>query len=379
LAEDSSALGPDAAISVDTQQFFDPGAADAPDAAVSIEAQQFLDSGAADSPDAAISPDAGQFPDTIAPDSRASDTADTGLECSANPARRPDIPSRQTVRFHFVSSSSDYLVTSGIECGAFVIDRLDGDGGVQALLLGMRAQCICECPVPPTPSVGSATALNQSAASVLSWNARELQPYQVCVECSARPPGAPSETHTFTSAAPVGPGPYRATFAVMNTLPATCSGQSADMRCGSQYGGYPSASNSWLCPDASRTLSVEFDLPASGDLDVTVVDTQTTNDASTGDVPIERANDVASPDAARDDKGIACGTTVCTPGQVCVIDDPCCYPVPNPNGGQPAPCPTYACKDIPAGCGEYPDCSCLGVCNGRCPEIMNGTVECMCQ
>jgi hypothetical protein len=271
-AEDGSALAPDAAISADAQAFLDTGVADSPDAAISADAEGSVDSDAADSPDAAISADAEQFLDAIAPDSRASDTGDTGLECVAYPEPLPDIASRQTVHFHFVSSSSDYLVTSGIECGAFVVDRLDSDGGAQALLLGMRAQCICECPVPPTPSVGSATALNQSAASVLSWDARELQPYQVCVDCGARGWfGASSYPYTFTWAAPVSSGRYRATFAVMNTLPATCLGQPADMRCGSQYGGYSYAS-SWLCPDASRTLSVEFDLPASGDLDVTLVD-----------------------------------------------------------------------------------------------------------
>ena len=263
-AEDSPALAPDAANFTDAEPF---GAADRP-----YFPDDLAEDGSALAPDAATYADAREFLDTVAPDSRVSDTRDAGPDCVLT--LQPDIPSRQSVRFQFVSSSSGYLITTGVQCGAFLIDRLDADGGPRAVQIGTYQVILCEGPAPSAPGVGAAVALNQAAVSVLSWDARELQPYQVCVDCAARGwPGMPSYAVTLTSSAPVGPGRYRATFAVLDTLPSWCRGDSGEYTCGWYYPGAYGTYVPWgLCPGFSRTLSVEFELPASGDLDVTVVD-----------------------------------------------------------------------------------------------------------
>ena len=75
---------------------------------------------------------------------------------------------------------------------------------------------------------------------------------------------------------PVGPGRYRATFALVRAVPAGRPGfvscqENADhtIFCGLMGCGGPPPQRRRLCePDTAR---VEFDLPASGDIDVDIV------------------------------------------------------------------------------------------------------------
>ena len=273
--QDAAARGqPDVALAIgpDTEVASQPDAPEAGQADESTVADSALpDSSAEQSSilglDAAVQADAPESLDAGPPDSQSDTVRDTEAECPAWPALRPGIPSRQRVSFHFVSSSPAYLVTDGLQCGPFAIARIDAEAGPQSVLLVMPAVCICECPRPAAPGVSSLIPLNQSSATVLSWDATELQPYQFCVDCGARG-GYGVFTFTYASSAPVGPGRYRATFSVMDVLPPNCHADPGGARCDTQYDFSPP---SVYCPVA-RTLSVEFELPPSGDLDVTVVD-----------------------------------------------------------------------------------------------------------
>jgi hypothetical protein len=206
-------------------------------------------------------------------DAAAGDALDSGPACVANPPAPPDTPSRQTVRFHFASRSSGFLVSRGYECSPITVARY-AETGATSLTLDLLTQILCEGPVPPSPGPASAVALSQPGGPVLTWDARELEAHKACVDCSSRGwTGMPSFPVTVYARVPVAAGHYRATFAVLDSLPSACS--SADgitANCNTTYGSfYAIPSNISLCP-SSRSLAVEFDLPVSGDLDVTVTD-----------------------------------------------------------------------------------------------------------
>ena len=206
-------------------------------------------------------------------DAPAGDVLDSGPACVANPVAPPDTPSRQTVRFHFASTSSSFLVSRGYECSPITIARY-AETGTTPLTVDLLTQIFCEGPVPPSPGPASAVALNQPGGPVLAWDARELEAHQACVDCSTRGwTGMASYPVVVYARVPVSAGHYRATFAVLDSLPSVCrSADGITATCTTTYGPFPNIpSQVSLCP-SSRSLSVEFDLPASGDVDVTVTD-----------------------------------------------------------------------------------------------------------
>ena len=226
-----------------------------------------------------ISPDAGSdAADDDATDAGNDAIADVGTDaprgtCETSPVQ--DVPSRQSVTFHFAAGASGYLVTSGIECSALGIARLD-PAGEQNVALGLAFQCVCECPRPPDPHVLAAHSLTSSSGTsppTLAWDARELVTCTRPWDCNMHGwPGGGIQLVREGAMVPVSEGRYRATFAMLDTLPTGCTTSSdGSVSCPMQFGpGVPMFPRTYeLCP-AMRTVSVEFDLPANGSIDVAV-------------------------------------------------------------------------------------------------------------
>lgn len=177
-----------------------------------------------------------------------------------------EMPSRATVRFRF-RGTSGWLATQGRYCSGMVIERVGG--GVVPRVFG--AGCLCECAAPPPPSVSQVRALN--GAQELTWDGRGLVSCSVAVDCATR--GWPGVGVQFTYQSvmqPVAAGRYRASFATYTEAPFNCRGDAdAGMLDCTAPPGPPMLGHSGdsLC-NADATLSVEFDLPASGEVVVDV-------------------------------------------------------------------------------------------------------------
>ena len=209
---------------------------------------------------------------------------DAGPACVADPHPPPDVPARQTVRFHFASSSPDYLISQGFDCLPFVIET-SFDGGTTPILLNLhRNDNSCEgLPLRQTLPAG-AIALDRDGGAELTWDARQLEPHALCADCIAQGWGGLNATPlTMYTRVPVTPGHYRATFAVLASLPFNCWPVAGGADCQEVYAPYDPGHERnpplTLCP-SSRTLSVDFELPsaaevdsAAGDVDVTLNDT----------------------------------------------------------------------------------------------------------
>jgi hypothetical protein len=134
---------------------------------------------------------------------------EVGPACVAYPQPPPDVPSRQAVRFHFVSSAPGYVVTQGTECLPFVIET-SGDGGMTALLLDVRGRNNTSCEGAPYLQAlpAGAIALSQDGEATLTWDTRQLEPHLLCVDCTAQGwPGTSSGLWTLYTRVPVGPLP----------------------------------------------------------------------------------------------------------------------------------------------------------------------------
>jgi hypothetical protein len=184
------------------------------------------------------------------------------------------IASRQTVRFNVTGSAGSYVVTSGWLCGPLGVVSVAADGSTTDVLLGLPYQCICECAPPPAETVTWASPLGGASPATVVWDARALATYVECIDCVARGyPGEGIQMMTAGSLQPVAAGHFRATFAILDTVPSNCTVQAdGALDCPPVTTSFPQIpwpTEYGLCP-ASRTVSVGFDLPATGDLDVEV-------------------------------------------------------------------------------------------------------------
>jgi hypothetical protein len=208
--------------------------------------------------------------DYVCPDGIPADieTCDMCPEASPVP---PDDNSRQTVRFN-VAARSGWVVTQGQGCGAVHIE-LVGTAGSEPLLQGLPYQVICEGPPPPPIGATTVVDLTAGAEGVVAWDARYIVQYDVCTDCTAQ--GWPGEgvvhsTGGYYRAATA--GHYRATFAVEDDIGSLGCQSFPDgtATCNPPYDGGASYGQPYDLCNAQRVVTVEFDLPATGDLDVEV-------------------------------------------------------------------------------------------------------------
>lgn len=236
------------------------------------------------------------------------DDAGTRPECIGARTQGTDVPSTQTVRFRLTGPAGSYVVSAGDACSPFEIER----GAHDPVTQGRPYAPLCEGPPPQRPAPRSALALD--AAPELIWDARELVATgSGCFDCGSGSGLTRYQTYSIDALEPVAAGRYRATFAILDAvdgaLPLGCSADGGMAYCaptwGMGFGGGPFT----ICP-ASRFVTVELDLPASGDVEV----------------PVE----IPPVGSAAD--GEACGTEA---GASCGADLSCCA------GGCTTTCPSW--------------------------------------
>jgi hypothetical protein len=181
------------------------------------------------------------------------------------------LPSRQSVHFTIESQRRGWAVISADRCGALSVERQNGDGSWQPLVLGIPYQCGCECPVPPD----FAGLQSLSSPPKLTWDARELAVVSTILNCPTTPGHTQGMPMLRAFPQPVAAGHYRATAVVFDSLPVACTEQveTGWASCVDfSRSPYPFAplTEYKACP-GNRTAKAEFDLPASGDIDVVML------------------------------------------------------------------------------------------------------------
>lgn len=200
-----------------------------------------------------------------------SDSGSAGAQVDASPPPT-EIPSAQTVTFHItnVSGADRYIVVMGNNCTSAEIARL-ADGGHTPIPQQTGFQCPCECPMPGAalPTVFHRVGVD---SVTMTWDARGLLTWRDEILCHDNPPLPPRRASVVAGVLrPVEAGTYRIALGVEPSLPAGCdgSGSGPEYRCAVSY-----ASNdlSDLAPrcETSTVATVDFSLPASGDVDVSV-------------------------------------------------------------------------------------------------------------
>lgn len=175
-----------------------------------------------------------------------------------------EVASRASVRFRF-RSSTGWLTTAGMFCAPYSIARVGGG----EVALGLPFQCICECPAPPPP--GPSVLRRAEGTTELTWDGRGLVTCSDAVDCSMRGwPGAGYQLTTRAVAQPVAPGRYRATFGFFDALPSDCNGGDDGTAACSHFGppGFPPGQTAWARCESDRAVSVEFELPMTGEVTV---------------------------------------------------------------------------------------------------------------
>jgi hypothetical protein len=222
--------------------------------------------------------DAGWTPPAGCPGSTRDAGADVPVgTCTTGPVIDPavDIASRQTVSFRFQGAS--YLITRGYLCAPMRIESVTA-AAPRPLALDMLAVCpLCAngCPAfGPMQFTEARLEPDVNPVVMLTWDARALDTCTSYVDCALSGSGRPTpdyrlQTHGWHR--PVFSGRYRATFgfADPSRLPTGCVVDGNEIQCSRPTGPGPNPTTWDLCPN-SRTVSVEFDLPASGDLTVDV-------------------------------------------------------------------------------------------------------------
>jgi hypothetical protein len=200
----------------------------------------------------------------------ASGMLSAGCSCPAVEPPPKDSATPQAIRFSFAARSG-WLVVQGQECASLQIERT-GPGASFLLAQGVGYQTVCEGPAPPPSGPTQLLSLAGGATDAVRWAGTYLQLYQDCVNCADRGfPAAGLQLTTSTVTQPALPGHYRVTFAVIDDPSAfgcqVAPDGTASCPPGSSF--VDSGQALQRCPGA-RTISVEFDLSGSGDVEVVV-------------------------------------------------------------------------------------------------------------
>jgi hypothetical protein len=197
--------------------------------------------------------------------------------CGAPEEPPADVPSRAQVRFNFAASqAAGYLVVGGLGCAPFTVEHVLDDGSTEMVRSGVTQNDDCSGS-PPPQDFGTTSLVDLSAprTAALTWDGRAVQAYSTCVDCSqgGTTGGGLIDQLAAGGSAPVDPGTYRARFAVLATPDQVGCQLGADgtASCTPPYVG-PTDGRYDLppCPGGGRYLTVDFTLPADGQVDVDV-------------------------------------------------------------------------------------------------------------
>lgn len=185
------------------------------------------------------------------------DGSDTGATSCVPDQPLEDLDSKQKVTFEFSGSEVSGVVVSGSRCDVFDI-RDENDS---PLLQTRPYAPLCEGAPPPRPCVERTTVASDHPTIV--WRGTSLHKYFTCEDCAIwdRPEAFRAPQYAVQ---PVATGQYRATFAIVDPADET------------PYYGCHQIDYDWdipvpveICP-SSRTVSVDFTLPETGDITVSV-------------------------------------------------------------------------------------------------------------
>lgn len=215
----------------------------------------------------------GEIPDAIITDTITTDTStiDGAIVemCGDGGTGESPVESTQTVAFHFTGSA--FVAVEGHLCEGFTIDEWTGSDWTP-LKKQLPFDCGCECPRPADPQVTLYNRVTgvEGPGSTHSWDARALALWTECDDCFDM--GFVERLNSALQ--PLAAGHYRATFAVDNEpAPESCT----DLDDGTVQCDANSFTDDDVFPwetlrlcEGDRTVQVEFDLPASGDVTVEV-------------------------------------------------------------------------------------------------------------
>jgi hypothetical protein len=190
--------------------------------------------------------DAGQPDSTIHKTDTGADDAtrkmDSGADCQSEQPPAPGAGHDVVFEIDYSGTKKAWLLVEHDVNPAFRIEPL-------LLYPPANERCLQPRPIPPPLKV---RAKHLDRMITLAWDGREYLPYRVCIQCDDGP-------QKLRRHAPVtvAPGTYTATFAVFDSVPASCIETSIDeFEC---YGGIVT----WP-PLAAKLISVSFTLPAAG-------------------------------------------------------------------------------------------------------------------
>jgi hypothetical protein len=187
---------------------------------------------------------------------------------TCTPTTAPTGPKpHQKVTFVFSgqSNAKAWVVTQGSFCSHLAVTHLSSGKG---LLLEPPFTIECEGPAPPEPHIAHAKPLADKPS--ITWVAHSIHTYTDCVDCSEY-----GWTHmgvievTRYVSLGIDPGRYEVTFGVLDQIPDHCSedSQTGELSCWMDGPAYSETGG--LC-QMPRLVTVEFDLPASGEIMVQV-------------------------------------------------------------------------------------------------------------
>lgn len=182
-----------------------------------------------------------------------------------------EIASRQRVTFRFSGAATSWVAVAGSACDPHAFARGAGASWTP-LMLTAPFVCECECNPPRvTPVATEWRRIDAASRPSVTWDARALVRYAHPVNCGQRFPGRGVENFDAFVAQPVAAGHYRVAFAIRDDAPSGCNVDGATATCSASPSGSGTGfgSDIALCP-SPRTVTVEFDLPATGDIEVPV-------------------------------------------------------------------------------------------------------------
>lgn len=197
-------------------------------------------------------------------------TGDARAQVDASPPPI-EIPSTQTVTLTVTNTSGAdrYVVTDGNQCTPFdVVEILEG--GLALVPIATGFQCPCECPMPGAALPTALRRVGAGESFDVTWDARALATWRKSVVCNDGTPFPPRNSSYVTGVPqPVESGPYRITLGVEPTLPTGCQGTDPEYRCDVAYGTNDISEIAPRC-ETSSTATVDFSLPVSGDVHVSL-------------------------------------------------------------------------------------------------------------
>lgn len=229
------------------------------DVATEVAADVVVDT-APDLPEA-ISDAQPEIPDALPDLPEEVDAVDAGPMCTVDPPAH--VPSAVAVQFEIVNTGAKarWVAQGGTWCDAWAVTGAPRATGYH---------CGCACPEPAVAATDGWVLLQPGESYIIGWDARRMEAFTRLHTC------ADGETICLDTGAllPLAPGTYTVRIGATDTLPAHCVADPGEPEifCAppADAGAATPPSPQALCPELDTVAEATFDLPASGELTVTL-------------------------------------------------------------------------------------------------------------